>query len=63
MSEYSKKIDIIKRTELGMLLSRCTNKQKELFSRMYPQGIEKMTDEQLYRAAEQIEATLKGAHR
>ena len=68
MSETLDKIDAQSRIELKALLAQCTEKQQELFVRMYGHGMglstglevaDVMPEEKIRRAIVQCEATIK----
>ena len=59
MSKTLIELDASYRDSLRQLLSHCTGKQQRFFKRMYPMGIDEMTEQQVRRAIEQCEATIK----
>jgi len=47
-----------RREVLRGLLNQCTDKQKEMFNRMYV-SVDKISDKKINRAVQQVEATIK----
>ena len=59
MSESLKNIKNYKTGVLKDLINSCTEKQKNLFKRMYPEGIDNLSDEKFGCAIQQCERTIK----
>jgi predicted type IV restriction endonuclease len=45
------------REEINRLLATCTDKQRELFDRIYPEGISTLSEDTLRRALELVQRT------
>lgn len=59
MDKTLTELDAAYRVSLRQLLAQCTDAQQRFFKRMYPMGIDKMTEQQIRRAIQQCEATIK----
>ena len=57
-SEIKKEAEQFMRDKIAMLLSQCTEKQQELFHKMYLDGVQGIPFDRLDWAATQIENTL-----
>lgn len=53
-----KEIDDFTREKMQKLLGQCTEKQQDLFSRMYPSGIAQMPVDKISWAIKQLERTI-----
>ena len=60
MGDGLNKIKKYEREVLRSLLNRCTPKQQLFFEKMYPEGIDKMSSQNIYRAIRQSERTIAG---
>ena len=58
-SEYMKNAQKQAREHIKELLGQCTEKQRDLFNRIYPMGIDKMPDDKIDWAISQCERTIK----
>ncbi len=56
MSDFDKRVEQFKRTELIRLLEQCTDKQQEFFHRVFPGNI---PEDKLKGAADLCERTIK----
>lgn len=59
MSDTLDRLDATCRDSLRELLNKCTEKQQAFFARLYPMGINNMSERRLRRGIEQCEATIK----
>lgn len=58
MREIEEEFDKRIRDTLKDLLSQCTEKQQAFFLRMYPEGIDKMSESKIANAIDQCERTV-----
>jgi hypothetical protein len=56
------KIEQFKRKELAKLLAQCTEGEQAFFLRLYPDGVEGMTESKIPRAIQQVERTIQKAN-
>jgi hypothetical protein len=59
MSEALKKIEDFKYQLLEDMLAQCTEQQRALFDKMYPEGLRQIPDEKFNWAMQQVERTIE----